>query len=89
MTSMVNRRLFTVALVWLTLTVLNSTVKAAAAATPKAVFVIVDGVPADVVSAWPRRRSMPLPQRGAMAAPPWAAQLESRVKPPRSQRQGI
>ena len=49
MTSMVNRRLFTVALVWLTLTVLNSTAKAAAAATPKAVFVIVDGIPADVV----------------------------------------
>ena len=49
MTSMVNRRLFTVALVWLTLTVLNSTAKAEAAATPKAVFVIVDGIPADVV----------------------------------------
>ena len=49
MTSMVNRRSFTVALVWLTLAVLNSTAKAEAAATPKAVFVIVDGIPADVV----------------------------------------
>ena len=49
MTSMVNRRLLTVALVWLTLTVLNSTANVEAAATPKAVFVIVDGVPADVV----------------------------------------
>ena len=49
MTSMVNRRLFTVALVWLTLTVLNSKALAEAAAIPKVVFVIVDGIPADVI----------------------------------------
>ena len=89
MTSMVNRRLFTVALVWLTLTVLNSSAKAEAAATPKAVFVIVDGIPADVVERVATPAIDAIGAAGAMAAPPWAAQLESRVKPPRSQRRGI
>ena len=55
MTSMVNRRLFTVALVWLTLTVVNSTAQAEAAATPKAGFVIVDGIPADVIERVPTK----------------------------------
>ena len=45
---MLNRRLFTVALVWLTLTAVNSMAQAEPAASPKVVFVIVDGIPADV-----------------------------------------
>ena len=46
---MLNRRLFTVALVWLMLTAVNSTAQAEAAPSPKVVFVIVDGIPADVI----------------------------------------
>jgi len=46
---MLNRRLFTAALVWLTLTAFNSMAQAEPAASPKVVFVIVDGVPADVI----------------------------------------
>ena len=49
MKSLLNRRLFTVALVWLTLEAVNSTAQTEAAASPKAVFVIVDGIPADVI----------------------------------------
>ena len=44
-----NGRPLTVALVWLTLTVLNSPVQAVAEPSPKVVFVIVDGIPADVI----------------------------------------
>ena len=53
MESMLNRRLFAVALVWLTLTAFNSMVLAEAAASPKVVFVIVDGIPADVIERVP------------------------------------
>ena len=49
MKSMLNRRLFIVALVWLTLTAGSSTAQVEAAASPKVVFVIVDGIPADVI----------------------------------------
>ena len=50
---MLNRWLFAVALVWLTLTAFNSTAQAEAAAIPKVVFVIVDGIPADVIERVP------------------------------------
>ncbi|MEK9593905.1 MAG: alkaline phosphatase family protein [Luminiphilus sp.] len=50
---MLNRRLFAVALVWLTLTAVNSTAQAEAAPMPKVVFVIVDGIPADVIERVP------------------------------------
>ena len=50
---MLNRRLFTVAFVWLTLTAVNSMAQAEAAASPKVVFVIVDGIPADVIERVP------------------------------------
>ncbi len=53
MKSMLNRRLFAVALVWLTLTAVNSTAQAEAAPMPKVVFVIVDGIPADVIERVP------------------------------------
>ena len=62
MKSMLNRRLFAVALVCLTLTAVNSTAQAEAAASPKAVFVIVDGIPADVVE------RVPTPTIDAIAA---------------------
>ena len=53
MKSLLNRRLFTVALVWLTLTAVSSTAQIEAAASPKVVFVIVDGIPADVIERVP------------------------------------
>jgi len=59
---MLNRRLFTTALAWLTLTVLNSTVQAQPGPGSKAVFVIVDGIPADVVE------RVPTPTIDAIAA---------------------
>ena len=62
MESMLNRRLFTAALAWLTLTVLNNTVQAQPVPGSKAVFVIVDGIPADVVE------RVPTPTIDAIAA---------------------
>ncbi len=62
MESMLNRRLFTVALVWLTLTAVNSMAQAEPAASPKVVFVIVDGIPADVIE------RVPTPTIDAIAA---------------------
>ena len=59
---MLNRRLFTAALAWLTLTVLNNTVQAQPGPGSKAVFVIVDGIPADVVE------RVPTPTIDAIAA---------------------
>ena len=59
---MFNRRLFTAALAWLTLTVLNNTVQAQPGPGSKAVFVIVDGIPADVVE------RVPTPTIDAIAA---------------------
>jgi len=59
---MLNRRLFTVALVWLTLTAVNSMALAEPAASPKVVFVIVDGIPADVIE------RVPTPTIDAIAA---------------------
>ena len=62
MESMLNRPLFTTALAWLTLTVLNNTVQAQPGPGSKAVFVIVDGIPADVVE------RVPTPTIDAIAA---------------------
>ena len=62
MKSLLNRRLFTVALVWLTLAAVNSTAQTEAAASPKAAFVIVDGIPADVIE------RVPTPTIDAIAA---------------------
>ena len=62
MESRLNRRLFTAALAWLTLTVLNNTVQAQPGPGSKAVFVIVDGIPADVVE------RVPTPTIDAIAA---------------------
>ena len=62
MESRLNRRLFTAALAWLTLTVLNNTVQAQPRPGSKAVFVIVDGIPADVVE------RVPTPTIDAIAA---------------------
>ena len=59
---MLNRRLFTAALAWLTLAVLNNTVQAQPEPSSKAVFVIVDGIPADVVE------RVPTPTIDAIAA---------------------
>ena len=62
MESRLNSRLFTAALAWLTLTVLNNTVQAQPGPGSKAVFVIVDGIPADVVE------RVPTPTIDAIAA---------------------
>ena len=59
---MLNRRLCTVALVWLVLTAVNSGPLADPAASPKAVFVMVDGIPADVIE------RVPTPTIDAIAA---------------------
>ena len=63
--------------------------QAEAAASPKVLFVVVDGIPADVIERVPTQPLMPSPWWGAMAGRPWAVQLASRVKLPRSQRRGI
>ena len=59
---MLNRPLFAAALACLTLTVLNNTVQAQPGPGSKAVFVIVDGIPADVVE------RVPTPTIDAIAA---------------------
>ena len=50
---MLNHRLFAVALIWLTLTAVTSMAQAEAAASPKVLFVVVDGIPADVIERVP------------------------------------
>ena len=62
MKSILNRRLFIVASVWLTLTAVNSMALAEPSASPKVVFVIVDGIPADVIE------RVPTPTIDAIAA---------------------
>ena len=59
---MLNRRLFTVALIWLTLTSFDGAALAEPAASPKVVFVVVDGIPADVIE------RVPTPTIDAIAA---------------------
>ena len=62
MKSILNRRLFIVASVWLTLTAVNSMALAEPSASPKVVFVIIDGIPADVIE------RVPTPTIDAIAA---------------------
>ena len=50
---MMNRQLFTIALIWLTLTLLHDAALAGSATSPKAVIVIVDGIPAYVIERVP------------------------------------
>ena len=50
---MLNHRLFAVALIWLRLTAVTSMAQAEAAASPKVLFVVVDGIPADVIERVP------------------------------------
>ena len=59
---MLNRRLFTAALAWLTLTAFYNAAQAEPVSGSKAVFVIVDGIPADVVE------RVPTPTIDAIAA---------------------
>ena len=59
---MLNLRLFNTALIWLTLTSLHTTALADKPLTSKVVFVIVDGVPADVIE------RVPTPSLDAIAA---------------------
>ena len=61
---MLNRRLFAVALVWLGLTAVTSMAQAEAAASPKVLFVVVDGIPADVIERVPTPPLMPSPWWG-------------------------
>mgnify|MGYP005683573627 CR=1 FL=1 len=59
---MLNRRLFDAALAWVTLTAANSAAQAEPVPSSKVVFVIVDGIPADVVE------RVPTPAIDAIAA---------------------
>ena len=62
MESMLNRRLFVAALAWVTLTAANNAAPAEPVPSSKVVFVIVDGIPADVVE------RVPTPAIDAIAA---------------------